>query len=133
MLGVLGSEVFPRCHSRMWDLTSARLILSFAALCRLTDIISGANAASIVDLGQLRQEMIVFEIFFLRRQNDLHGLRGGDRGGIEYHPESHRYRFTQGRVVGLSKETIQNPEIPIITSSPRDSRVVFRASRTESL
>lgn len=80
--------------SRIWDLISARLVLSFVALCRLTDIASGANAASIVGLGRLRQGMIVFEIFCLRAQNDLHGLEE-DRGSIEYHPESHRYRFIQ--------------------------------------
>ena len=51
MLGVLDPEVFPFGR----DLNSPRLVLSFVALCRLTDIISGANAASIVDFGQLMQ------------------------------------------------------------------------------
>ena len=63
--------------------------------------------------------MIVFEIFCLRAQNDLPGLRGEDRGGIEYHPQSHRYRFMQGRVVGLSREILQDPESSIIASSRR--------------
>ena len=46
--------------------------------------------------------------------------------------ESHHYRTMQGRIVGMSNEISQDPESPIITSSPPNSRAVFRASRIQS-
>ena len=48
-----------------------------------------AKCSSLVVVGQLRQGMIVFAILCLRTRNGLNGLRGGDRGSIGYHPESH--------------------------------------------
>lgn len=73
-------------HSRI--LSFAREAFSFVALCRLTDITSRTNAASFVVVGPLKQGMIVFVILRLRARNGLHGLRGGIRGSIEYHPGS---------------------------------------------
>ena len=56
---------------------------------RLRDITYRTNAASLVVAGPLKQGMIVFVILRLRARNGLHGLRGGVRGSIEYHPGSH--------------------------------------------